>query len=318
MVSGSPSTARDADGTDATTLSRFRAALVLAARAPSRIVFLEDARVGALLSAVVLVASPRHALLGAVAAVAASLSARAVSASRALADSGLVPLNGLFAGLAAATFFPGVGPSLAAAVLAGALAAPTAIALERLLAPWDLPLLVAPYLPAFALVMLGARDLPWALPVAAPVPPPLPSDVVAASIASALRGVGQIVFLPSEAVGAAFLLAVAVIRPRLALVLLAVAIPSAAWAHALRVPGWHAGGGLSVFTPVLVACAAETRFRGFRASYVPIAVLVSPLLESACIRTCGAFGLPALSLAYVVFTWCAILVPPVRAAETRP
>src|SRR5215470_298891 len=74
-----------------------------------------------------------------------ALFAYAVGAPATFLGTGLAELNGWFLGLACGTFFA-VGPGLAAAILlGGVIVALLSIAMHRVLATWDVPLVIGPY-----------------------------------------------------------------------------------------------------------------------------------------------------------------------------
>jgi urea transporter len=276
--------------------------------------FANSARTGLAVLLILAAAAPLHAAAAVAASALARLSAGRAGASRALLNSGLVELNGWFLGLACATFF---GPSLAlvvAVVIGGLAVAPAAIALQRVLATWDLPLLVCPYLPIFWLLWAGLSGLPWVSVAPLPVMPP-PSDLpVVTILIGGMRGIGQIFFLPDATIGLALAVAACLANWRIGLAMMAASLGAIGIGFLVGAPAWEIEQGLPGFTPALVAAAALPRFLGMGRVAVAAAVLTSPFLETAAIRLAGSVGLFALSSTFVGFVWLFALMRPVRQA----
>jgi urea transporter len=280
--------------------------------------FAGGTRTGLVALLVLAAAAPLHAAAALGASLFARFCAERAGASRALLESGLVELNGWFLGLACAAFF-GTGLDLVVALLIGGPAvAASAIAMQRLLQTWDVPLLVGPYLPVFWLLWAGLSGLPWVGVAPPPVMPP-PSDLPAVTILiGGLRGIGQIFFLPDALVGLALALATSLADWRLGPLMIAASTAAVGVGFLAGTPGWEIEQGLAGFTPALVAAAALTRFAGMGRLAVVVAVLASPFLEAAAIRIAGAVGLFALSSTYIGFVWLFALMRPVRqASEAR-
>lgn len=267
--------------------------------------------------AVVAVASPRLALAGLFVSVFARWTGERLRAANAFLDTGLIELNGWFLGLACASYFD-VGPGLFVAVLIGGpLAAAFAIVLQRVLATWDLPLLMGPYLPAFWLLWVALSGLPWVHAAALPVMPP-PESPLSLVLLGGLRGIGQIFFLPDARVGVAMALAVSIADRRIGAAMVVASTASVGVGYLAGAPLWHTELGLAGFTPALVAAAAFFRFAGLGPVAVAAAIVASPFIEIVATRLAGAAGLYALSAGYVVFVWVFALLRPVRqAAEVR-
>ena len=258
------------------------------------------------------------AIAGLLVSVLARLTAERLRAARGLLETGLIELNGWFLGLACASYFD-AGPGLAVAVLLGGpLVAAFSIVLHRVLATWDLPLTLGPYLPAFWLLWCALARLPWVHAAALPVMPPPPESGILFVILGGLRGIGQIFFIPDARVGIAIALAVSIADWRIGPAMIAASVASVGVGYVAAVPGWQTGLGLAGFTPALVAAAALSRFAGLGRLAVGVAIVASPLIEIAAIRLAGAAGLYALSAPYVGFVWVFALLRPVRqAAEAR-
>jgi urea transporter len=267
--------------------------------------------------AILAVASPRLALAGFFLSVLARSTAERLRAAKTLLDTGIIELNGWFLGLACASYFD-VGPGLVVAVLIGGpLVATFAIVLQRVLATWDVPLILGPYLPAFWLLWSALSRLPWVHGTALPLMPP-PESGILLVLLGGLRGVGQIFFLPDARAGVAIALAASIADWRIGPVMIAASVASVGIGYLAAVPLWQTELGLAGFTPALVAAAAFSRFAGLGPVAVGVAVIAGPLLEIAAIRLAGAAGLYALSAPYVGFVWLFALLRPVRqAADAR-
>jgi urea transporter len=276
--------------------------------------------------------------LAGAAGLACGLATRAVAermgANQELLDGRAAELNGWFAGLALASIFaPSVG--LAAALVAAPLVGATAtIALQRVLRAWELPLMVAAYLPTVWLAWLAlagtttAPVLPApALDAAAAARTLLPAWAEGASAAQlglratlgGLRGVGQIFFQADAGVGALLVGVVALTASVAdAVWLLGAAVAATAVGLVLGIEPWMVDQGLVAFTPALVATAARRNFRGLGVWQVGAAVLVGPLVEAATVRVAGALGGLALSTGYLALVWAMLLAAPKRRMAVVP
>jgi len=268
--------------------------------------------VGLLGVVVLAVASPRLASSALVCSVLARLTAERAAAPRAFLETGLVELNGWFLGLACGTFFR-VGPGLFASVVLGAaLVAAFSIAMQRVVAAWDLPLTVAPYVPAFWVLWSALSTLPWGRAAELPHVPPAPASALLLVVLGGLRGVGQIFFLPNVWVGVGIAVAVSIADRRLGAAMIAASMAAAVVGYFAGVERWQVEQGLAGFTPAMVAAAAMRGFRGMDRLAVAIAVVTSPFLEAAALRMAGAVGVHALSVSYVGFVWTYALLRPVH------
>jgi len=264
---------------------------------------------------VLAVAAPHLAVAGMIVSVIARVTAERVGASPAFLRTGLAELNGWFLGLACATFFA-VGPGLAVSLLLGGLLiALIAIAMYRVLAAWDVPLVIGPYVPAFWLLWSGLTSFPWGkAAVLAPVPS-TPTSPLLLVLLGGLRGVGQIFFLPNAAVGAGLALAASIADPRLGLAMVAASVASVGIGYLAGTPTWQVETGLAGFTAALIAAAALRRFAGLGWTAVTITVVTIPFLEVAALRLAGAVGVHALSAPYVCLIWTFALLRPRRGAD---
>ncbi len=301
-------------------LARARRAAAFHVAAVGQTFFVDNPRVGLAAIAALAVAAPRLAASGLAVSAAARLVAARAGAPRDFLATGLVELNGWFLGLAIATFFA-PGPGFAVALAAGGpMVAAAAIVLRRLLATWDVPMFVAPYLPAFWLVFAALAAVPWACPadLAAAAPPPAGSPAMAIALGG-LRGLGEIFFVPDARLGAALAAAATLGDRRTGIAMVAASTAAAAIGHVAGAPAWQIEQGLAGFTPALVAAAALSGFAGLGRTAVAIAIASGALVEAGVLRLAAGLGLPALSTSYLGFVWVFALLRPVRdaAADRR-
>jgi len=276
--------------------------------------FVYDPWVGLVSIVVLAVATPRLAIAGTLASVLARLTAQCLGASRAFLDTGLAELNGWFLGLACATFFA-VGPGLAVSLLLGGpLVAALSIVMYRVLATWDVPLVIGPYVPAFWLLWSALLTFPWTQAAALPLVPAAPASPFLLVLLGGLRGVGQIFFLPDAAVGVALAVAASLADRRLGLLMVAASVAAVGIGYLAGSPLWQVEQGLAGFTAALVAAAALRRFAGLGWAALAITVVTIPFLEAGALRLAGAVGLHALSAAYIGLIWMFALLRPVREA----
>jgi urea transporter len=296
---------------------RLQAARAIAARhlgAISQTFFVASPWTGLAALGVLAVAAPRLAAAALLTSILARWTAARVGAAQAFRATGLVELNGWFLGLACGTFFE-VGPGLMVAILIGGpLVAAASIAMQRVLAVWDVPLLVGPYVPAFWLLWSAMASLPWSGVAALPTVPPAPESPVLLILLGGLRGVGQIFFVPYAWVGLALALAASIRDWRIGPAMLAASIGAVGIGYLAGTPRWQVDYGLAGFAPAMVAAAALCRFAGLGWIAVGIAVATSALFEAATIRLAAVAGLYALSTTYIAFVWVFVLVRPVRQA----
>ena len=282
--------------------------------------FVDSPRVGVAAIAALAAVAPRLAASGLAVSVIARVVAGRAGAPRDFLATGLVELNGWFLGLAIATFFaPGLGFAVAL-VAGGPMVAAAAIVLRRVFATWDVPMFVAPYLPAFWLLFAALAALPWASPadLAAAVPPPAGSPALAIALGG-LRGLGEIFFVPDARLGAALAVAVTLGDRRIGISMVAASTAAVAIGHLAGLPAWQIEQGLAGFTPALVAAAALCGFAGLGRTAVAVAVASGALVEAGVLRLTAGVGLYALSTSYLVFVWVFALLRPVRdaAADRR-
>lgn len=264
------------------------------------------------------VAAPHLAVTGLLLSVLARLVASAVGASPGFLATGLAELNGWFLGLACGTFFA-MGPGLAAAiVLGGILVAPISIAMHRVLATWDVPLVIGPYVPVFWILWGGLTATSWSRAAVLPAVPPTPASPLLLVLLGGLRGVGQIFFLPNAVAGVALAVAASIADIYLGAAMIAASVAAVGVAYLAGLPIWQVETGLAGFTAALIAAAARCRFAGIGWMAVIITVVTIPFLEAAALKIAGAIGIHALSAPYVALIWIFALLRPAPSSGGTP
>lgn len=281
--------------------------------------FVDSPRVGALAFAGLAVAAPLLAASGLACSVTARLAAGRAGASRDLLATGLVELNGWFFGLACATFFATGAGLVGAVILGGPAVAVASIVMRRVLATWDLPLFVGPYVPAFWLVFAALSAFPWGHPAVLPVTAAGDAAPSVAIVLGGLRGLGEIFYVPDARLGAGLALAVTLYDRRLGVAMIAASTIAVAIGYLIDAPAWQTEQGLAGYTPALMAVAALRGFAGIGRVAVVVAVVAGAMLEAGVLRLTGALGVYALSSSYLLFVWGFALLRPVRdgAADRR-
>jgi urea transporter len=285
------------------TLSRSRRVVVRQLAAIGQTFFVYDPWVGLAAIVVLAVAAPHLAVAGMIASVIARVTAQRAGVSSTFLDSGLAELNGWFLGLACATFFA-VGPSLAVSLLlGGVLVSGLSIVMYRVLAAWDIPLVIGPYVPAFWLLWSALTTFAWGKVAVLPTVPPAPASPLLVILLGGLRGVGQIFFLPNAAMGVGLAVAASIADRRLGVAMVGASIAAVGVGYLAGTPAWQVETGLAGFTAALIAAAAVRRFAGIGVAAVVITIVTIPFLEVAAIRLAGVLGVHALSAPYVSLVW---------------
>ena len=289
-------------------LSRTRRVVVRHFAAIGQTFFVYDPWVGLVAILVLAAAGPHLALAGMLASVIARITAEGARASPVFLDTGLAELNGWFLGLACATFFA-VGPSLAVSLLlGGVLVSGISIVMYRVLAAWDIPLVIGPYVPAFWLLWSALTAFAWGKVAVLPAVPPPPASPLLVILLGGLRGVGQIFFLPNAVVGVGLAVAASVADRRLGVAMVGASVAAVGMGYLVGTPAWQVETGLAGFTAALIAAAAVRRFAGIGVVAVIITVVTIPFLEAAALKLAGAVGVHALSAPYVWLVWTFALV----------
>ena len=303
----------------------IRARLLSIARATGQTFFVNDARTGLAFMAVASASSVLAGVLGVIGALLAEAVGRALAASKRLNEGGLIPLNGYFAAMAVGAFFPLNAGTVLLAGAAAALAAVLTIAMHRTLAIWSLPVLVMPYVLAFAAVWLLCPQLSWCVATPSPLPAvgwPATWEqlVVFASLAWG-AGLAELVFSSSPWVGLGVLIALALFDWHAAALAALGAACGTLTAIGIGFPPSLISIGLYGFGPALTALALR---RGtVRCGWLVTVVAASATaVATAILGKLGSnLGLLPLAAPYVAVVWVCALVQPLHvseAGEARP
>ena len=299
-------------------MTRARRVVVRHLSAIGQALFAYNPWVGLAGIVILAVAAPHLAVTGLLVSVLARLVASAVGASATFLGTGLAELNGWFLGLACGTFFA-VGPGLAAAILlGGVIVALLSIAMHRVLATWDVPLVIGPYVPTFWILWSGLTATAWSRAAVLPSVPPAPASPLLLVLVGGLRGVGQIFFLPNAVAGVAVAVAASIADIYLGLAMIAASVAAVGAGYLAGLPLWQVETGLAGFTAALVAAAARCRFAGIGWIAVTITVVTIPFVEAGALKIASAVGVHALSAPYVALIWIFALLRPTPDPASSP
>jgi urea transporter len=254
------------------------------------------------------------ALLGTLA---STLAAIALGADRQMVRSGMFGFNGGLVGIALLCFLQPTPLVWACVVVAAASSSIVMAAMLTALAAARLPVLTAPFVLTSLCVLLAsarfghlqATDLlPTAgLPKAAAV-----EGVVTVSTFGdgVLNGVGQVFLQDNLLSGALFTLGLLVASRRACLAALAGSFAGmlVAWGMGAAEPAIRAG--LFGYNSVLVAIALSGAVLApgrVATAWAVFAALVTPFVTAATMAVLEPFGLPALTLPFVLVTWTFLL-----------
>lgn len=230
---------------------------------------------------------------------------------------GLYGFNGLLVGAAFPTFLAPTPLVWVLLLLACAASTVVTRALERTLAPWQLPGLTFPFVLTTWLVLLAAYPLAG-LPITGLPPAALaaPTGALGALPGAAewlratLVSVAQVFFVDDPGAGALFLLALALASPRAALLAAGGAALAVATALLLGADRGLVAHGLWGYSAALTAPAVGCVFRapGPRTWVACIgATLLTVLVQGASFTLAGTVGVPPLTFPFVLATWVFLL-----------
>lgn len=298
----------------------IRARVLSIARATGQTFFVNDARTGLAFMAVAAVSSWFAGMLGVIGALLAEAVGRALAASKILNEGGLIPLNGYFAAMAVGAFFPVGAATTLLAVATAALAAVLTIATHRTLAIWGLPVLVMPYVAAFAAVWLICPQMSWCVAAPSPLPvvvsPQTWEQLVLFASTAWGAGLAELVFSSSPWIGLGVLIALALFDWHAAGLAALGAACGTLTAIGIGFPPSLISIGLYGFGPALTALALR---RGtVRCGWLATLVAASATaIATAILGTLGSkLGLLPLAAPYVAVVWVCALVQPVHVSET--
>jgi len=230
-----------------------------------------------------------------------------------------------FAAMAVGAFFPPGAATTALAVAVAALAAVLTIVLHRTLAIWGLPVLVMPYVMAFAAVWWICPQMSWCAAASSPLPavawPATLQEMMIFASKACGAGLAELVFSHSPWVGLGVFMALALFDWRAAGLAALGAACGTLTAIGLGLPASLISIGLYGFGAALTALALR---RGtVRCGWVAtMAAASATAVATAILGALGtALGLLPLAAPYVAVVWICTLVQPMRtseAGEARP
>ncbi len=251
--------------------------------------------------------SPKHAAASFICAFLAIQYGRLLKTDRAgIVDSSLA-VNGIFLGLALAAFSASLTSLFAMCLIAPALVSMFALISKRLLLPWNLPILVLPYIfTVWVLWYVSAGSvIHWFRLPAGEV---VESVSFAALTTAYFRGFSEIFFIESEALGIVVFAILSVRFWKIAHEIALAALYSLLIGWLVGFEGWVVMSGLTIFPAVFAVIACEAKFDKLDKSAKYLMVACAPFMEMAALRTGLFTGLPAISLAYMLLVWGGILI----------
>ncbi|HOM11749.1 MAG TPA: urea transporter [Rubrivivax sp.] len=292
---------------------RLAACVDVVLRGVAQVMFQNNAYTGLLFVAGIFYSAPRlgwAALLGSAVGTAA---AAWLGAERAQLRAGLYGFNGALVAIGVLLFLQPDAWGWASALFGAAASSVVTAALTQLLGRWNMPALTAPFVFStlgmlLASLRLGRLQAGETLPPAA-LPKAMPVDAAASAatvVHGLLNGIGQVFFQGEVISGGLFVLGLLVASRRAGVAALAGSAVGllAAWVLGAAEPALRAG--LYGFNSVLVAIALATVFLAGDAAawlYALLASAAAVFVAAALSAAFEPFGLPALTLPFVLVTW---------------
>lgn len=271
--------------------------------------------------------APRLAIATILAVVVATLTAQWLRVDQAELEDGLYGYNATLVGLALATFLA-PGALLWLYVLLGAIVSVIAtLASFRVLKPWALPALTAPFVLVTWLMLLASYGFAGlsgaALPTGAVVGayqayPSDPLDIVG-FIRGVFLSISQ-VFLKADGIAALLLITGLLVNSRAAAAFaVGAAILAVATAHVLGAESDLITGGLLGFSPILTAITLGTVFykpSARVAAYAALGAAFTVVTQAAMNVALTPIAVPALTAPFVLVSWMFLL--PRQCLQTAP
>ena len=239
---------------------------------------------------------------------------------RAQVRDGLFGFNGALVAIALLVFLQPTAMTWACVVFAAAGCTIVTAALARLLKVWNVPVLTAPFVLAswcffLATARLGRLEPTGLLPAAVLPQATAVEGVVtlASAAAGVFNGVAQVFFQQSVATGILFTFGLFISSWRAGVAALTGSLLGllVAWGMGGAEPAIRAG--VFGFNSVLVAIALGSTFLapGRQAViYALLATIATPVVAAALSATVQPFGLPGLTLPFVLVTWLSLWASP--------
>jgi len=273
--------------------------------------FIKNAYLGAWILFVIGIISPGHAIFGVIGALLSGVVSRLSQDSQPweLREFGIIPLNGFFYGLLFASYFTGDPESISLFILGSLLIPSVARSLHFTLQGIKLPVLILPSLLLFLLMALMQGDhlRSSLIEVGGGLNLRLNSSDPLSVLKSLFQALGWWFFIPDYRLGALLSIGLLAVRPRLLIsgffgMMIAMAM---GWA---LLPG-HRSQELSqlAFSSGVVALGLASFPQKVRLIRIGIASVFACLLSALWQQKLFGFGLPFVSLPYIISMWGALL-----------
>lgn len=286
-------------------------------RGLGQVMFQNNSYAGLLFLAGIACNSPVLASAALLGTLASTLAAIALKADRQTLRGGMFGFNGALVGIALLCFLQPTPLVWACVVIAAAASTLVMAAMLTALAAARLPVLTAPFVLTSLCVLLASARF-GSLQATQLLPPPaLPKGaaidgaVTASTLGEGvLTGVGQVFLQDNMLTGALFILGLFVASRRACLAAVAGSISGmlVAWGMGADEPAIRAG--LFGYNSVLVAIALSGAFLAPGRVAIAcglFAALATPFVTAATAAALEPFGMPALTLPFLLVTWTALL-----------
>lgn len=247
-----------------------------------------------------------------------TVSAMLLGADMSKVREGVFGFNGALVAVALAYFLQANALTWAYVVFAAIVATVFMATLLRLLEPWKLPVLTAPFVLAalcflLACALFGRLHSTHVLPTAG-----LPKEAVVEGVVSArtiaeglFKGVAQVFFQGSVVTGVFFLLGLLVSSRRMFLTALFGSLTGllVAWGMGAAEPAIRSGafGFNCVLTAIAMVSFGFALNKAASAFYVLLATISSAIVFAAASTALKPVGMPALTLPFVLAVWIFVL-----------
>lgn len=284
-------------------------------RGISQALFFKNAAFGLALLALGLAFDWRLFACGTAASLIGFVSSKSVRTPRLLKDCGLIPVNGLFFGIAMASLFQKTEVFYACLFL-GALTVPLLTkATFEVLQHWKLTPLIMPYILSVWVFSLCGEGMSlhyvadsWSTRhlLLLPVFPP-EADFWIRLASSAALGMGRLFFLPNAYFGISLFVLIGIFDPRRALYFFLGTVLATFVAFAVSSGPQPWEFGLSGYSAGIIGLGLASMPEKFRAGTILLFCAISVVLTMALDRLLGNVGLATLSLPFVLTSWLARL-----------
>ena len=252
--------------------------------------------------------------------VVSTLSAQLLGIPRAHIREGLYGFNGALTAIALLLFLQPTPQAWLYVILASACSSVLMAAMVQFLSPWKIPALTAPFVFTTLLFILagvyfGQLQTSSALPSAAFAQEGFAESAITAAhlLEGVLVGIAQVFFQENVITGALFLAGLFVSARMAGIAALIGSLIGliTAWTLGAQETTLHAGiFGFNAVLTALVFGAGRYRLNATSVFYAGLATLVSSIACAALMTLFKPFGLPAMTLPFVIVTWIFLLASP--------